>query len=125
MGILTETWLGFLGTFLGLYALYRFTQLSVVLALALSFYWGLLGYHVGSATGEFGVAPLLAGLGLAIGAWLHRDGFAGTIRTARVAGPGSVSGGIAVHQRVSARTDRPFPGRRDDDIIDAEYRVVS
>ena len=47
VGVLTETWLGFLGTFFGLYALYRFTRLSAVLSLALSLYWGLLGYHPG------------------------------------------------------------------------------
>jgi hypothetical protein len=36
VGIVTGTWLGFLATFLGLYALYRFTRLSALLALALS-----------------------------------------------------------------------------------------
>ncbi len=76
VGVLTETWLGFLGTFFGLYALYRFTRLSAVLAFALSAYWGLLGYHLGTATGELGVGPLLAVVGFVAGAGVHRGGFA-------------------------------------------------
>ena len=54
-GIVTKTWLAFLGTFLGLYALYRFTRLSALLSLALSLYSCLLGYHLGAAMGGFGV----------------------------------------------------------------------
>ena len=77
VGILTETWLAFLGTFFGLYALYRFIRLSAVLSLALSLYWGLLGYHLGASSGEIGVGPVLAVLGFAIGAWVHREGFLG------------------------------------------------
>jgi hypothetical protein len=34
VGLVTKAWLGFLGTFIVLYALYRFTRLSAVLALA-------------------------------------------------------------------------------------------
>jgi hypothetical protein len=125
VGILTETWLGFLGTFVGLYALYRFTRLAAVLSLALSLYWGLLGYHLGASTGEIGVGPLLAALGFAIGAWVHRDGFRGAVPTDLASEPGPFTDDVAVHQRVSAHPDRPFPGEPGGEIIDADYRVVS
>jgi len=125
VGVLTETWLGFLGTFFGLYALYRFTRLSAVLSLALSLYWGLLGYHLGVSTGEVGVAPLLAGLAFAIGAWVHRDGFLGAVPAAPPSQPGHLSDDVAVHQSVSAYPDRPFSGEPGGEIIDADYRVVS
>jgi hypothetical protein len=36
VGMITKAWMGFLGTFIVLYALYRFTRLSAVLALILS-----------------------------------------------------------------------------------------
>jgi hypothetical protein len=125
VGILTETWLGFVGTFFGLYALYRFTRLSAVLSLALSLYWGLLGYHLGASTGEIGVGPLLAALGFAIGAWVHRDGFLGGVAAATPVQPAPVEDAAPAHQRVSAHTARRFPGESDGEIIDAEYRVVS
>jgi len=125
VGILTETWLAFLGTFFGLYALYRFTRLSAVLSLALSLYWGLLGYHLGASSGELAVGPLLAALGFALGAWVHRDGFFGGVPTALPSEPGPLAEDAAVYQRVSAHSHRPFPAESDGEIIDAEYRVVS
>jgi hypothetical protein len=125
VGVLTKTWLGFLGTFVGFYALYRFTRLSAVLSLALSLYWGLLGYHLGVSTDEVGVAPLLAGLAFAIGAWVHRDGFLGAVPAAPPSQPGPLATDASVHQRVSADPDRPFPGEPTGEIIDADYRVVS
>ncbi|MCP5057569.1 MAG: hypothetical protein GY937_12710 [bacterium] len=120
VGLLTETWLGFLGTFIGLYAFYRFTRLSAVLSLALSLYWGLLGYHLGASTGEFGVGPLLALLGFAIAAWVHRDGFLGGVPAASLSEPGA-----AAEDTEPIHANRLFPGEPDGEIIDAEYRVVS
>ena len=73
--MVTKAWLGFLGTFIVLYALYRFTRLSAILALALSIYWGFLGYHLGAATGEFGAAPFLAVVGFLVAIWVHIEGF--------------------------------------------------
>ena len=70
VGMVTKAWMGFLGTFVVLYALYRFTRLSAVLALALSLYWGLLGYHLGAATGEFGAAPFLAVVAFLVAIWV-------------------------------------------------------
>jgi hypothetical protein len=96
-----------------------------VLSLALSLYWGLLGYHLGVSTGEVGVAPLLAGLAFAIGAWVHRDGFLGAVLEALPSELGPLADDVAVHQRVSAHPDRPFPGEPGGEIIDADYRVVS
>ena len=96
-----------------------------MLSLALSLYWGLLGYHLGVSTGELGFGPLLAGLGFAIGAWVHRDGFLGAVLEALPSELGPLADDVAVHQRVSAHPDRPFPGEPRGEIIDADYRVVS
>ncbi len=120
VGFLMETWLGFIGTFFGLYAFYRFTRLSAVLSLALSLYWGLLGYHLGASAGEFGVGPLLAVLGFAIGAWVHRAGFLGGVPAAQASEPDPV-----VEETESVHAERLFPGESVGEIIDAEYRVVS
>jgi hypothetical protein len=55
VGMVTKAWMGFLGTFIVLYALYRFTRLSAVLALTLSLYWGFRGRlprgHLGTHRG--------------------------------------------------------------------------
>lgn len=64
---MTKTGLGFLGTFVGLYTLYRFTRLSALLSFALSLYWGLLGYHLGAVLGGLGVGLLLAVVSFAVG----------------------------------------------------------
>lgn len=125
VAILTETWLGFLGTFLGLFALYRFTRLSVLLSLALSLYWGLLGYHLGAATGEFGVGPLLAALGFAIGAWVHRDGFLGGASAGRPLGTTPPEDSANAPQPAAPATAAAFSREPEGEIIDAEYRVVS
>jgi hypothetical protein len=63
-------------------------------------------------------------LGFAIGSWVHRDGFLGGAPTPLPPQPGPLAGDTSVHQRVSAHSDRPFPGESDGGIIDAEYRVV-
>jgi len=125
VGILAETWLGFLGTFLGLFALYRFTRLSVLLSLALSLYWGLLGYHLGAATGEFGVGPLLAALGFALGAWVHRDGFPGGASAGRPLDAMPPADSTSAPQPVAPATAAAFRREPEGEIIDAEYRVVS
>lgn len=125
VGIVTETWLGFLGTFLGLFALYRFTRLSVLLSVALSLYWGLLGYHLGAATGEFGVAPLLAALGIAVGAWVHRDGFIGGASVGRPLDAMPPADSVSAPQQVAPATAAAFSREPEGEIIDAEYRVVS
>lgn len=125
VGILTETWLGFLGTFLGLFALYRFTRLSVLLSLALSLYWGLLGYHLGAATGELGVGSLLAALGFAVGAWAHRDGFRGGASAGRPRDAMPPAGLASAPQPIAPSTAAAFSREPEGEIIDAEYRVVS
>ena len=122
VGILTETWLGFVGTFIGLYALYRFTRLSALLSLALSLYWGLLGYHVGASTGEIGAGPLLAVLAFAGGAWVHRNGFVGKAVMDCPIQSVPVEDAAPADQRASAQ---PYPGDSEGEIIDADYRVVS
>lgn len=123
VGILTETWLGFLGTFFGLYALYRFTRFSAVLSIALSLYWGLLGYHLGTSTDELGVGLLLAALGFGAGVWVHRGGFRASAAAGRSDEP-AFPDAAAVHQPASAGPVSSYPATSDGEIIDAEYRVV-
>jgi hypothetical protein len=125
VGILTETWVAFLATFFGLYALYRFTRLSAVLSLALSSYWGLLGYHLGASIGGTGVAPLLAVLGFAVGAWAHRDGFRGATAGQRASAADSAPTDVAPQRRSVSPLARPFSDEADGEVIDVEYRVVS
>ena len=125
VGVLTKTWLAFLGTFVGLYALYHFTRLSGVLALALSLYWGLLGYHLGASTGEVGVGPLLAVVGFFVGAWAHRDGFASRMPAPGLHGAASLEDGAVVAHGASQPSAREFPSASDGEIIDVDYRVVS
>jgi hypothetical protein len=121
----TKTWLGFVGTFFGLYALYRFTRLSAVLSLALSLYWGLLGYHLGAAMGGFGVGPLLAVVGFAVALGVHRAGFLAIVSQPRPIDPGSFSADVAAEHRMSPCATRSFHGAPHCKIIDAEYRVGS
>jgi len=125
VGVLAKTWLAFLGTFVGLYALYRFTRLSGVLALALSLYWGLLGYHLGASTGEVGVGPLLAAVGFVVGAWVHRDGFAGRVPAPDLYDAAPLEDGVVVPLGASQPSGRAFPRASDGEIIDVDYRVVS
>lgn len=124
VGVVTKTWLGFVGTLAALLALYRFTRLAPLLSFALSLYWGLLGYHLGAATGQFLAAPVLAAVAFVIALGVHRDGLSAP----------------AMHRRAVASTppaeqDAPDPRHSDarrprsrvpqGEIIDAEYRVVS
>ena len=125
VGIVTKTWLGFLGTFFGLYALYRFTRLSAVLSLAVSLYWGLLGYHLGAATGQLGVGALLAVVGFAVALGVHRAGFLAILSQPQPIDPGSFSADAAAEHRMSPYAARSFHGAPQGKIIDAEYRVVS
>ena len=126
VGVLTETWLGFLGTFFGLYALYRFTRLSAVLAFALSAYWGLLGYHLGAATGELGVGPLLAVVGFVAGVGAPRGGFAQLL--ARRTAPYGPSAAEPITHSDGQAGSPASPATHTDDaakVIDVEFRVVS
>lgn len=125
VGVVTKTWLGFVGTFLGLYALYRFTRLSAVLSLALSLYWGLLGYHLGAAVGGFGVGPLLAVVGFVVALGVHRAGFLAITSQPQPIDPGSFSVDVAAEYRMSPDAARPFHGAPRGKVIDVEYRVVS
>lgn len=125
VGVLTKTWLGFFGMFVGLYALYRFTHLSGVLALALSLYWGLLGYHLGASTGGVGVGPLLAAVGFVVGAWVHWDGFAGSVPAPGLRVTAPLEDGAVAHHDASHPPASAFPCASDDEIIDVDYRVVS
>ena len=108
---------GFFGTFIVLYALYRFTRLSAILALALSIYWGFLGYHLGAATGEFRAAPLPAVVGFLVAIWVHIEGFyrlsahAQRVPDSQPGAPRAAAG--AASMSASA------------EVIDVEYRVVS
>jgi len=126
VGMVTEAWLGFFGTFIVLYALFRFTRLSAVLALALSLYWGFIGYHLGAVTGEFGVASLLAVVGFFVAIWVHIEGFyrpsaraqrapdSQPVEPPGCAQPGDPRGAAGAAS-MSASSD----------VIDVEYRVVS
>ena len=125
VGVLTGTWAGFLGTFLGLYVLYRFTRLSAVLALALSGYWGLLGYHLGVSTGQFAFGPVLAVVGFVAGAWVHRGGFAAGASVAEHVEPPAGEPHMAVEFDPPAEGSRRWAGDAEGEIVDAEYRVVS
>lgn len=124
VGIVTKAWLGFLGTFLGLYAIYRLTRLSALLSFVLSLYWGLLGFHLGTTMGGIGAGALLAGAGFVVGLGVHRAGFpAGSPHQAAVdRGP---SGDFEADPIASTSTPRPVHGLPPADVIDAEYRVIS
>ena len=124
VGIVTKTWLGLLGTFLALYALYRFTRLSALLSLALSLYWGLLGYHLGAATGQFVAGPLLAVVAFLIALGIHRDGFSAPApRHAPMEAPPPDSHDDLGPANLGA--ERPRRRVPQGEVIDAEYRVVS
>jgi hypothetical protein len=124
VGILTKAWLGFLGTFLGLYAIYRFTRLSALLSFVLSLYWGLLGFHLGAALGGVGAGALLAVVGFVVGLGVHRVGVpAGSPQRAPVS-RGS-SGDLQAEPVVSPYAPRSVHGMPPADVIDAEYRVIS
>jgi hypothetical protein len=125
VGIVTKTWLGFVGTFLGLYALYRFTRLSALLSLALSLYWGLLGYHLGAVVGGFGVGPLLAVMGFAVALGVHRAGFLAIASQPQSIEPDSFPADIAAEYRMSPDAARSFHSAPQGKVIDVEYRVVS
>ncbi len=125
VGIVTKTWLAFLGTFFGLYALYRYTRLSAVLSLVLSLYWGLLGYHLGVAIGGLAVGPLLAVVGFAVGFGVHRGGFLALASASRPVDPGAFSGDVEAEQGTSPYAARRSHGEPQGEVIDAEYRVVS
>ena len=124
VGIFTESWMGFFGTFFGLLALYRFTRLSASLALALSLYWGLLGYHLGAWSGEIVLSPLLAVVALAIGVRVHLNGFLAVFSGIRTTDPAPLEAAAACQQD-SIRSAQALPDDSDCEIIDAEYRVVS
>jgi len=125
VGLVTKAWLGFLGTFIVLYALYRFTRLSAVLALALSLYWGFLGYHLGAATGEFGAAPFLAVVAFLVAIWVHIEGFYRSSARAQQAPD------LLPVENSRPQPDDPKATARaanmsaSSEVIDVEYRVVS
>src|SRR5690606_28512087 len=73
VGIMTKTWLGFLGAFLGLYALHRFTRLSALLSFVLSLYWGLLGFHLGASVGGGVAGAVLAVTVFVVALGVHRS----------------------------------------------------
>jgi hypothetical protein len=126
VGMVAKAWIGFLGTFIVLYALYRFTRLSAVLALALSLYWGFLGYHLGTATGEFGAAPFLAVVAFLAAIWVHIEGF---YRPSAKTQPVADSPFVEPPDLAQPRDPRPAAGAASasasSEVIDVEYRVVS
>jgi hypothetical protein len=124
VGVVRKAWLAFVGTLLGLYAIYRFTRLSALLSFVLSLYWGLLGFHLGAALGGVGAGALLAVVGFVVGLGVHRAGVpAGSpLRAAGVRGP---SGDIETEPLMSPYAPRSVHGMPPADVIDAEYRVIS
>lgn len=125
VGIVTKTWLGFVGTFAGLYAIYRFTRLSAVLALALSLYWGLLGYHVGVAAGGLVGGVLLGAAGFVVGLGVHRGGYLGGGLASRPVAAGHVSQDGSAGQGGTREPSRAIDDAPSGPIVDVEYRVVS
>lgn len=124
VGIMTKTWLGFLGTFVGLYVLYRFTRLSALLSFVLSLYWGLLGFHLGAALGGVAAGALLAIAGFVVGLGVHRGGVFAAPLQQRPVDRGPSADGAEEH-RMSHFPPRPLHGPPHGEVIDAEYRVVS
>ena len=126
VGMVTKAWMGFLGTFIVLYALYRFTRLSAVLALTLSLYWGFLGYHLGAATGEFGAGPFLAVVAFLVAIWVHIEGFH---RPSTRAHPTPDSAFVEPHDCAQPHDSRAAAesvnAAASSEVIDVEYRVVS
>jgi hypothetical protein len=126
VGMITKAWMGFLGTFIVLYALYRFTRLSAVLALTLSLYWGFLGYHLGAATGEFGAAPFFAVVAFLVAIWVHIEGFHRPFTRAQ---PAPDSAFVEPPECAQRRDPRAAAGAASasasSEVIDVEYRVVS
>jgi hypothetical protein len=116
----------FLGTFIVLYALYRFTRLAAVLALTLSLYWGFLGYHLGAATGEFGAGPFLAVVAFLVAIWVHIEGFH---RPSARRQPPPDSAFVKPSEPAQPRDPRAPAGAASaaasSEVIDVEYRVVS
>ena len=124
VGTATQSWLGLLGTFFGLAAVYRLTPLAALLALALSLYWGLLGYWLGAATGEPGVGPLLAVVGFLAGAKIHRSGFAAATKFLhRIRHSASLAFGRSAGSREAPALARRWAAQANADVIDVEYRI--
>jgi hypothetical protein len=126
VGMVTKAWMGFLGTFIVLYALYRFTRLSAVLGFALSLYWGFLGYHLGAATGEFGAAPLLAVVAFLVAIWLHIEGLhRPSTRTQPPPGSAFVEPPDCAARCAPRAPAGAASAAASSEVIDVEYRVVS
>jgi len=123
VGIMTKTWLGFLGAFLGLYALHRFTRLSALLSFVLSLYWGLLGFHLGASVGGVVAGAVLAVTVFVVALGVHRAGFPAV--TPQESTIDDVSpADVAADPRLSPYRAQPSHSIQGE-IIDAEYRVVS
>lgn len=125
VGIVTKTWIGFVGTFASLYVLYRFTRLAAVLALVLSLYWGLLGYHLGVATGGLPVGVLLGAAGFVVGLGIHRGGYLAGGLASRPVSAGQPLQEASPEQRATSEASRAVDDAARGPIIDVEYRVVS
>ncbi len=125
VGIMTKTWAASVATFFVLYALYRHTRLSAVLSLALSLYWGLLGFHLGAAVGGFAAAPLFAVVAFAVGLGVHHAGLLSLAARPRPIEPDSFPDDLARAEQSSPYAARSLRGMPQGEIIDAEYRVLS
>ncbi|RIL03537.1 MAG: hypothetical protein DCC71_14915 [Proteobacteria bacterium] len=125
VGIVTKTWIGFVGTFAGLYMLYRFTRLAAVLALVLSLYWGLLGYHLGVATGGLPAGVLLGAAGFVVGLGIHRSGYLVGGLASRPVSTGHPSHDESTEQCAPIEQPRAVDDAPRGPIIDVEYRIVS
>jgi hypothetical protein len=73
VGLATQSWIGFLVTLFGLFALLRVPYLGGAVAVVLSVMWGVFGWHVG-AWFHSGIGPqvALAIVGFLIGFGAHR-----------------------------------------------------
>lgn len=117
-GIIAKSaWIA-LAVFVVLYGTYKHTRLSAIVGAALILYWTAVGFQIGRmAGGPVGalIGATIAGL---LSAHVHRDAFS---RRGARRGASTLAGPPASE---TSSIPEPRP-RRDGEIIDAEYRVVS
>ena len=117
-GIIAESaWIA-LAVFAVLYGAYKHTRLSAVVGAALILYWTAVGFQIGRMAGGPVGALIGATIGGLLAAHVHRDAF--SRRDARTEASTPAVSPLSESQSIPERRER-----RDGEIIDAEYRVVS
>ena len=117
-GIIAESaWIA-LAVFAVLYGAYKHTRLSAVVGAALILYWTAVGFQIGRMAGGPVGALIAATIAAFVAARVHREAF--SRRGLRIGATPPIASPTAETSSNSA----PRP-RRDGEIIDAEYRVVS